>query len=251
MTPRPGCDWNPQRYDRNARFVAELGLPVLELLAPQPGERVLDLGCGDGTLTWLLAERGCRVLGVDASAAMVEVARQRSLEVRCLDGEALDYEGGFDAVFSNAALHWMTRPDAVIGGVWRALRPGGRFVGEFGGAGNVAAIVATIEAALRSRGVEPASPWYFPTAQAYRERLEAAGFEVGSIGAHERPTRLPGDVGGWLETFAGAHLAPLAEAERGALIAEVVEALRPRLCDDDGVWWADYVRLRFAATKPA
>ena len=122
--------WDPQRYRRNAGFVAELGLPVLELLAPQAGESILDLGCGEGALTQKLVAAGCRVVAVDASAEQIAQARAEGLDAHVADGQALDYENCFDAVFSNAALHWMTRAEAVIDGVWRALKPGGRFVGE-------------------------------------------------------------------------------------------------------------------------
>lgn len=243
--------WNPERYALNARFVADLGMPVVELLAPQPGERILDLGCGDGALTAKLAALGCTVVGVDSSAAQVAAATALGLDARVADGQALSFDGEFDAVFSNAALHWMPRADAVIAGVHRALRPGGRFVGEFGGQGNIAAIVAALYDALRARGIapEPLDPWYYPSADEYRARLEAHGFNARFIALIPRPTPLPGDIGGWLETFAGCFLAALAEDVRPAFIAEVRERLRPQLCDDAGRWTADYVRLRFAADR--
>ena len=166
----PTQSWDPARYARTARFVSELGAPLLELLAPRAGERILDLGCGDGDLTVKLAELGCKVVAVDASAAQVAAARARGLDARVADGQQLDFEGGFDGVFSNAALHWMRDPDAVIAGVWRALTPGGRFVGEMGGAGNVTLITAALVAALEARGLDgqAAHPWYFPTPEAYR-----------------------------------------------------------------------------------
>jgi SAM-dependent methyltransferase len=154
-------------------------------------------------------------------------------------------------VFSNAALHWMRRPDEVIVGVARALRPGGRFVGEFGGAGNIVAIKTALFAAMRRRGIdpEPLSPWYYPSAEEYRGRLEAHGFQVRSIALFPRPTPQPGDISGWLETFTGAFLSALPEEARPGFIAEVREALRPALLNADGIWVVDYVRLRFAAEK--
>jgi SAM-dependent methyltransferase len=241
--------WDPERYARNARFVSDLGAPVVELLAPQPGERVLDLGCGDGALTAELVARGCPVVGVDGSAEQIAAARARGLDARVADGQSLAFESEFDAVFSNAALHWMKRPDAVIDGVARALRPGGRFVGEFGGQGCVAKIVAALDRALARRGLDAASlnPWYFPSAEEYRKRLEARGFEVRSIALFPRPTPLPGDVTGWLETFAESFTRALAAGERRPFLAEVRDALRPELVDPSGVWVADYVRLRFSA----
>ena len=140
--------WTADSYQQHTGFVPVLGAPVLDLLAPMADERILDLGCGDGALTEKLVAAGADVLGVDASEAMVEAARARGLDVRVQDGQALDFDRAFDAVFSNAALHWMLDPDAVIAAVHRALRPGGRFVGEFGGHGNVAAIRVAILAVL-------------------------------------------------------------------------------------------------------
>ena len=246
-----GQTWDPARYAHNARFVSELGLPVVELLAPQPGERLLDLGCGDGALTEKLVTCGCSVVGVDASSAQVEAARGRGLDVRVMSGEALQFECEFDAVFSNAALHWMKKPDAVLAGVHRALRPDGRFVGEFGGAGNVAAIEAALTEALARRGIDAAaiSPWYFPSPDEYARKLQAHGFDVRSIELIPRPTPLPGRMVDWLNTFAEPFANALPPGERSALFEEVEQALCPALCDSRGHWTADYVRLRFAAAR--
>jgi SAM-dependent methyltransferase len=243
--------WDPDGYARHARFVADLGAPVVELLAPRRGERVLDLGCGDGALTIKLVELGCDVVAVDASAAQVEAARRLGLDARVMDAQALDFDGEFDAVFSNAVLHWMRRPDAVIAGVHRALRPGGRFVAECGGHGCVATLRAALRAGLDRRGVDGAAcdPWFFATADDYHARLERGGFAVDSIAVFPRPTPLPGDVTGWLETFAHAFTRALPEAERAAYLDEVRLAVRPALCDADGRWTADYTRLRFAARR--
>ncbi|HET8924223.1 MAG TPA: class I SAM-dependent methyltransferase [Candidatus Acidoferrum sp.] len=243
--------WDPERYSRNARFVADLGAPVVELLAPRTGERILDLGCGDGVLTAKLVAMGCEVVGVDGSAAQVEAARKLVLDARAMDGEHLSFESEFDAVFSNAALHWMRNPDAVLAGVWRALRPNGRFVAEFGGYGCVEKIKRALVNALNRRGIdgEAATPWYFPTVEEYSQRLTTARFSINYIALIPRPTPLPGDVTGWLETFAESFTACLPPSERPAYIAEVRDALRAELCDANGKWTADYVRLRFAATK--
>lgn len=243
--------WDPERYARNARFVSDLGQPVVELLAPRSGERILDIGCGDGALTQQLADIGCRVVGVDASAEQIAAAVARGLDARVMNGEQLDFDADFDAVFSNAALHWMKRPDRVIDGVRRALVPGGRFVAEFGGAGCVATIEAALLAALARRGIDGRTvhPWYFPTVEDYRPRLEQAGFAVDYIALIPRPTPLPGDITGWLETFAESFTAALAADQRPAFLAEVREALRPKLCDAAGNWTADYVRLRLKAHR--
>src|SRR5690348_3342319 len=211
--------WDPDRYARNARFVSDLGMAVVDLLAPQPGEAILDLGCGDGALTEKLVVAGCRVVGIDGSAAQVAAARERGLDARVGDGHELAFEREFDAVFSNAALHWMKRdPDAVAAGVARALKPGGRFVGEFGGHGNVAAIVTALLAVLARHDLDGmrGHPWYFPTPAAYRKRLEAQGFRVESIDLIPRPTPLPTGMSAWLDTFGEPMLKLLPQGERAA-----------------------------------
>jgi len=245
--------WDPERYARNARFVSDLAEAAVELLDPRPGERILDLGCGNGVLTAKLAAMGCSVVGVDGSRAQIEAAQRLKLDARVMDGEGLSFDSEFDAVFSNAALHWMKNPEAVISGVWRALRPNGRFVAEFGGHGCVAKIKKALVDALNRRGLdgEAAVPWYFPTVEEYSALLMKAGFSISIIALIPRPTPLPGDVTGWLETFGESFTACLPLAERPGYVAEVREALRPELADADGKWTADYVRLRFAALKQA
>ena len=245
--------WDAERYARNARYVADLAMPVVELLAPRSGERILDLGCGDGVLTEKLAALGCDIVAVDASLDQVAAARLRGLDARVMDGQRLDFDEEFDAVFSNWALHWMSQVDDVIAGVWRALRPRGRFVGELGGHGCIATIVTAVYEALARRGIDGAglNPWYFPLADDYVARLVSRGFQVGSIAFGPRRTSLPGDVDGFIETFFECFTGVLARSERSAFVDEVRQALRPRLCDANGHWTADYVVLRFTATKPA
>ena len=242
--------WDPDRYAEHARFVSDLGRPVLEYLAPQPGERILDLGCGDGALTHELAELGCDVIGVDASPEMVAAAVARGVDARIMSGEALEFQERFEAVFSNAALHWMKAPAAVIEGVWRALVTGGRFVAEFGGHGNIAAILQALESALTLHDLEVERPWYFPRPEEYKDLLTAGGFSVQEIDLFPRPTRLPGGMADWLETFAQAYTNSLPSEEKEVLVSEVVDELRPILCNKDGEWTADYVRIRFSAIKP-
>ncbi len=244
--------WSAQRYDRTAEFVPALGLGVLDLLAPKPGERILDLGCGDGRLTEQIAAAGASVVAVDAAPDMVAAARARGLDARVLPGQGLAFDGEFDAVFSNAALHWMRPAKAVLGGVHRALRPGGRFVAEMGGHNNIAAIMVALSAVLGRRGLDAQrlSPWRFPSAAAWRIELEAAGFAVDEIRIIPRPTPLAAGLEAWLDTFAEDFLGALAAADRPTARAEIVELLRPVLVDDTGMWIADYVRLRFRAYRP-
>jgi len=242
--------WSSDLYEKNARFVSDLGAGVFDWLAPRADERILDLGCGDGALTERLVAAGAEVVGTDFSTDMVAGAVRRGIDARVVDGHALDFRAEFDAVFSNAALHWMTRPDAVIDGVARALRPGGRFVAEFGGHGNVAAIRTALSAVIERLTGEadvPGGIWYFPSCAEHRARLEKAGFTVDRIALIPRPTPLPSDMAGWIETLAAPVLARVPADLRATVRDETVERLRPALCDSDGNWTADYIRIRFEA----
>ena len=242
--------WSASDYADSARFVSDLGAPLLALLGPVEGRDVLDLGCGDGALTLRLVEAGARVVGVDASADMVRAARGRGIDARQADGTALAFVAAFDAVFSNAALHWMTRPDAVIAGVARALRPQGRFVAELGGMGNVAAIRTALIAVLEvDHGIRTdlGGIWYFPSADEHRTRLERAGFAVEEIALIPRPTPVAAGMEAWLATLAAPVLAMVPEEARPGVARRVAELVAPALRDASGQWWADYVRLRFCA----
>jgi SAM-dependent methyltransferase len=243
--------WDPAAYAQSAAFVPQLGRPVLELLAARPGERVLDLGCGDGVLTEELVRQGAVAVGVDSSPEILAAARERGIDARLGHAAALDFAGEFDAVFSNAVLHWVPEAAAVAEGARRALRPGGRFVGEFGGHGNTAGICIAVQSALRLRGIEPGgNPWYYPTPAEYAAVLEVAGFEVVSCELVPRPTPLPDGLAAWLRVFGEPLLRPAPAELRAPLIEEAVAIAAPSLRDRAGNWTADYIRLRFAARLP-
>jgi len=244
--------WNPTVYAENASFVTSLGAAVLEWLAPRAGERILDVGCGDGKLTAEIAAAGAKVVGVDASAEMLDGARLRGLDVHLCNAEKLPFISEFDAVFSNAALHWVRGQSAMLNGVRRALRPGGRFVAEMGGHGNIAAIQVALAAVLARHGIDgnftAEQMNYFPTPAAYRVRLIQAGFEIEQIELIPRPTPLPASgMRGWLTTFRKGVLGAVPDSLREQVIQETVALLEPVLRDEQGNWTADYVRLRFIA----
>lgn len=250
--------WRAEDYGRNARFVADLAADLIDWLAPGPGESILDLGCGDGALTARIAAAGAEVTGADGSTAMVAAARARGLNAIIADAQRLggipELDRVFDAVFSNAALHWMRDdPQAVIENVFARVKPGGRFVAEMGGAGNIAPIRAALRAEADARGFDPDTldPWYFPTETAYLDRLVTAGFHIERSHAFERPTQLPGDVADWLTTLARPFVTAFPEGTtRDDYIAAVRERLAGEMRHRDGQWIAPYVRLRFIARKP-
>ena len=247
--------WEPKAYALNARFVPDLGSAVLDLLDPQAGERILDLGCGDGSLALKLVQLGCEVMGIDSSPEFIEVAQALGLDARLGDARDLDFEFVFNAVFSNAVLHWVKAEDTdkMMTGVWRALRSSGRFVAELGGEGNTQAIQQELHAALLRRGIDPLpiDPWYYPSVDDYTAKLQDNGFRVQQMHLIPRPTTLPGSMAAWLETFGGAFTDALKPEDRAAFIEEVQAALKPRLYDErTESWTADYVRLRFVAIKP-
>jgi trans-aconitate methyltransferase len=240
--------WDARGYAHNARFVSDLGMPVVEWLSPQPGEQILDLGCGDGALTAKLAQIGAHVFGIDHSESMVQAAAQLGLSVSQADMHVFQLNRQFDAVFTNAVLHWTRDIHAVTSQVRQHLKPHGRFVGEFGGFGNVAAIVTAVRAALQIEGAPPASfRWYFPTPAAFRSILDQHGFETIRIELIPRPTPLPTGMRPWLETFARPFAFGLDEATQTKVLDKAVDLLAPSLKDESGNWTADYVRLRFHA----
>jgi trans-aconitate methyltransferase len=258
-TTKTSQTWNTEAYATNGRFVATLASDVVALLAPQPGEHILDLGCGDGVLTEQLATSGAIVTGVDASPTMLAAPRGRNphntpgLTFEQYNATALPYHHQFDAVFSNAALHWITGiagQQATLAGVHRALHPGGRFVAEMGGHGNIAAIRTALQATLTPFRIdaEVAAASFYPSPAIYRRLLEAANFTVQSIDLIPRPTPLPNGMDSWLNTFRNGVLDQLNPADRVTALTNTIALLKPVLCDADENWTADYIRLRFHAT---
>ena len=245
--------WKSEDYASHASYVSQLSQEVMQDLAPQRGEQILDLGCGDGALAEVLMGLGCHVVGIDSSASLVEAAKNRGVKARLDDAQAIEDDAAFDAIFSNAALHWMPAQVALSQRVFRALKPGGRFVAEMGGSGNIAQIRAAMTEALAEIGIAFAdrNPWTFPTSEKHRALLEKIGFRVTKCALRDRPTLLPTDVRGWFVTFSQQILDDLDFDRREAVIDRMVELCRPGLCDAAGRWTVDYVRLNFVAEKPA
>ena len=249
-------EWDPDDYDEDHGFVAEYGKDVVRLLDPQPGERILDVGCGTGTLTAVIADSGADVVGIDAAASMVEQARERYPDLAFAVADAREYEpDAFDAVFSNAALHWIPCEDhdAVLSMVGSALGETGCFVAEFGGRGNVSQVERAVRAELRERGYDTDHSWYFPSIGEYAPRLESHGLEVTEAVLFDRPTELEGGEAGlreWVGMFGDELFDGVAETDREAVLDAVEERLRPGLYDPEtGTWTADYRRLRFVARR--
>ena len=238
--------WDAADYARVGRFVSDLGAAALDLLDPQVGERILDIGWGDGALTHKIVERGAEVLGVDNSPDLVAAARAIGIEVLEMDAADMNFGPEFDAAFSNAALHWMLDKERVAAATFRALKPGGRFAGEMGGEGNLLNLRETLDAELIARGYPPpleSSNWY-PSVDEFADIYEAAGFEQVDARLIERPTPLPNGVGEWVTTFRRGWLdrAGVPDEER----ADIAEAVPDSVGSDT----ADYVRLRFIMRKP-
>lgn len=248
--------WNTALYDGKNAFVWKHGRGVVELLAPKSGERILDLGCGTGHLTNEISSAGAEVIGLDKSQSMIEEARRLypGLRFEIADATDFHFDRPFDAVFSNAAIHWMKNQPAVARSIWEALKPGGRFVAEFGGKGNIRAIrtalTDAVEAAGETVNAEPFAR-YYPAIGEYATLLEAQGFRVTFASHFDRPTKLDeGEKGlrNWLFTFADNVIESLPESKREQVIAQVERKLKPSLFQE-GSWFADYRRIRIAAYR--
>ncbi|SMN17302.1 Trans-aconitate 2-methyltransferase [uncultured Candidatus Thioglobus sp.] len=244
-------NWDATEYKEHASFVPSLASDVIELLNPQEGEKILDIGCGDGELTYKLKQKGCLAIGIDSSPSMVESTKIRGIEAYIIDGENITYQNEFDAVFSNAALHWLTQPEKVIKGVYLALKSNGRFIAEFGGDGNIAALLEAMQRVFQENKEfgEFKIPWYFPTTEAYKLLLERVGFKVKYIELIPRPTPLKSGVEKWLEIFAEGIIKELTPEQKNVFLVAVKDKLTPVIYTKKDGWVADYVRLRFEATK--
>ena len=241
--------WNANDYAAHGRFVSDLGGAILGWLQPVAGEDILDIGCGDGALTEQIAQFGAVVQGIDFSAPMVEAAQKRGLHATVMDATQMDFKQKFDAVFSNAALHWIHDQPALLHKVAQSLKPNGRFVAEMGGHGNIAAIRVALHAALSRHqlGHLAEDGNYYAAPQEYRRLLETHGFSVETMDLVPRPTPLASGMAAWLQTFRRGILESVPTDLRDAVVQDTVNYLQPVLCDRDGNWTADYVRLRFRA----
>lgn len=248
--------WNAQLYDSKHSFVSQFGTSLVELLSPKSGESILDLGCGTGHLTDKIAAFGAEVIGIDSASTMIEQARHHypNLRFEVADATDLQFQEQFDAVFSNAVLHWIREPEKVVAGVQRALKPGGRFVAEFGGKGNVNAVIRAISYAMEAVGYpvdEAINPWYFPSIGEYGTLLEQQGLELTFATLFERPTLLDdGDQGmqNWIKMFGNSFLQILPADKQTEVLANIENQLRPTLYQE-GTWFADYKRIRVMAIK--
>jgi trans-aconitate methyltransferase len=246
--------WDARLYDTQHKVITQFGETLIDLLDPQPGKRILDLGCGTGHLTAQIAERAGQVIGLDNSAEMIALARLAYPEIEFLLADAADFHitGPFDAVFSNAAVHWVLDPEGLVACVRRALKPGGRFVLDMGGKGNIAVLFGGICAALQALGLPlPESPlWYFPSPAEYATLLEKHGFRINFMAHFDRPTPLQGEeaIGQWMRQFTPGVLDGIPQEQHENLIDEVERRVRPALYRD-GMYYADYVRLRAIATR--
>jgi trans-aconitate methyltransferase len=250
-----GSNWNAALYDEKHSFVWKMASALLDLLEAKSGEHILDVGCGTGHLTERIAETGAQVTGVDRSPEMIAQARAAHPAIRfeVVDVRELKFHNEFHAVFSNATLHWVTEPERAIASIAAALRPGGRFVAEFGGKGNVAGLVSAVARAWKHLGLpEPLpKPWYYPSVSEYASLLEKHGLEVTYATLFDRPTPLEDGSRGlqnWLDMFGGPFLTRIPENLREEFKEQAEKQARSALFQDTH-WVMDYRRLRIIAHK--
>ena len=245
--------WDASAYDQGHSYVWQKAADLVDLLDPKPAERILDVGCGTGHLTVQIAAHGATVVGMDASADMIRRAKEQQPGIEFFVGDVTEFtvDPPFDAVFSNATLHWVTRAQDAARRIFAAIRPGGRFVAEFGGKGNVRRVSAAIAEALEAVGAPPfeqVAPWYFPSVAEYSALLEQIGFEVTSATLFDRPTAVEGGIRAWVEMFGTTMINAVPPHRRDDFFARLEQAGKALV--KDGQWYADYRRLRIVATRP-
>lgn len=247
--------WNAKLYDHKHSFVSKYGNSLIELLAPKQGEKILDLGCGTGDLAQTLFENGVEIIGADKSENMVEQAIQKypHLEFRVQDATELVYHSEFDAVFSNATLHWVQPASQALHGIYQCLKKGGRFVAEFGGKGNVQTITNEIIRQIKEAGFDfkkEQFPWFYPSIAEYSTLMEEAGFRVVFAQHFDRPTQLDGAQGlkHWIDMFAIGLFGSIPERAKNEIITNVENNLKEVLYKDSH-WMADYKRIRVIGVK--
>ena len=247
-----GHKWEPKSYAEHAEYVYRFGEALLALIVPQENEIILDLGCGTGELSIAIEELGSEVLGIDSSPEMVTAARANGINAILMDAREMNFDNEFNGIISNAAIHWMSDIDKVLDGCYMALKVGGRFVGEFGGSGNVGKIISATVKYFENHPElgEFVMPWYFPSVDEFSDELVNAGFFIEYIELFERPTPLPTGIRGWLITYYHGLMSSFTEKQKEKFLNDISDMLKPDLYDEaSSTWFADYVRLRFKALK--
>jgi len=242
--------WNPESYNKHTHFVSALALPVVDLLAPKKGEKILDVGCGEGTLAVEIQKRGAKVTGIDMSQEMVDFSKQKDIEAYVGSVTALPYTKQFDGVFSNAVLHWVKDARIAVQNIANVLKSGGRFVCEFGGEGNAYLLVSAMEEVFTNHAEfgDFDNPWYFPSVEEYRTLLESEGFDVEYIEIIPRPTPMD-DIANWLDIFANGVTSHLSAEAYAVFKRESIEILKTTIYSENAGWMLDYKRLRVKAVK--
>ena len=247
--------WNANLYDQNHSFVSQFGTDLVQLLAPKQRESILDLGCGTGDLSRKISDFEAQVIGIDQSINMIEQAKVKYPEISfdVQDATELTYENEFDAIFSNATLHWIKQPEKALQGIFAGLKEGGRFVAEFGGKGNVQTITDEIIRQLKTEEIEfkdEQFPWFYPSIAEYAALMERVGFRVTFAQHFDRPTQLEGQDGlrNWIEMFGTQFFEGIAEQGKNKIVAQVEKNLKESLYKA-GHWYADYKRIRVVGVK--